>query len=110
MLYSFDGKEPRIGSETYVSETALVIGDVEIGDNCYVGHGAVLRGDYGSIRIGNGTAVEEAVVIHAPPGSTCCIVSRYILCLVTSGAFSYSLRISMNLVVWPIASLTRSLA
>lgn len=68
MLYSFDGKQPSIGKDTYVSETALVIGDVSIGDNCYIGHGAILRGDYGRIEIGSGTAVEEGVVMHAPPG------------------------------------------
>ena len=67
MLYGFDGKEPVIGYETYVSETAIIIGDVKIGDNCYIGHGAILRGDYGSIQIGNGTAIEEGVIVHAPP-------------------------------------------
>ena len=67
MLFEFDGNRPVIGRDSYVSETAQVIGDVVIGDNCYVGHGAILRGDYGRIEIGNGTAVEEAVVIHSPP-------------------------------------------
>ena len=67
MLYRFDGKQPVIGKETYVSETATVIGDVVIGDNCYVGHGAIIRGDYGRIEIGDGTAVEEGVIIHCPP-------------------------------------------
>ena len=76
MLCSFDGKTPQIGSETYVSHTALVIGDVTIGDNCYIGHGAILRGDYGTIKIGNGTAVEEGVVIHAPPERTCTIADK----------------------------------
>lgn len=67
MLFEFDGNQPVIGTGTYVSETAQVIGDVVIGDHCYVGHGAILRGDYGSIRINEGTAVEEGVIIHAPP-------------------------------------------
>ena len=71
MLYEFDGKRPRVGRDTYVSEHALVIGDVEIGDRCYIGHGAILRGDYGSIFVGPGTAVEEGVVIHAPPKRAC---------------------------------------
>lgn len=71
MLYLFDGKQPSIGKGTYVSETAMVIGDVCIGDNCYIGHGAILRGDYGRIEIGSGTAVEEGAVMHAPPGETC---------------------------------------
>lgn len=76
MLYEFDGKKPVFGSETYISETAIVIGDVIIGDNCYIGHGAILRGDYGSIRIGNGTAVEEGAIVHAPPHDVCRIGDR----------------------------------
>lgn len=67
LLYLFDGKQPEVGKDSYVSETALVIGDVKIGDNCYIGHGAILRGDYGRIEIGTGTAVEEGVIVHVPP-------------------------------------------
>jgi carbonic anhydrase/acetyltransferase-like protein (isoleucine patch superfamily) len=76
MLYTFNGKVPTVGRHTYVSEHALVIGDVEIGDSCYIGHGAILRGDYGTIGIGSGTAVEEAVVVHAPPEKTAKIGNR----------------------------------
>jgi carbonic anhydrase/acetyltransferase-like protein (isoleucine patch superfamily) len=76
LLYEFDGKSPVVGKETYLSDTAIVVGDVTIGDNCYIGHGAILRGDYGSIEIGSGTAVEEGVVIHAPPQKICTIGER----------------------------------
>lgn len=76
LIYEFDGKHPVFGKETYISETAIVVGDVTIGDNCYIGHGAILRGDYGSIEIGSGTAVEEGVVIHAPPQKLCRIGER----------------------------------
>lgn len=79
MLYRFDGKEPEIGAETYVSESALVIGNVKIGSNCYVGHGAILRGDYGGIEIGSGSAIEEGVIIHAPPDKMCRIGERVTL-------------------------------
>ncbi|MBC2736118.1 MAG: gamma carbonic anhydrase family protein [Desulfobacteraceae bacterium] len=68
MIYRFDGRQPVVGQGTYVSELATVIGDVVIGDHCYIGHGAIIRGDYGRIEIGNGTAVEEGVIIHCPPG------------------------------------------
>jgi phenylacetic acid degradation protein len=71
MMRSFRNREPRIGKDTYVSEYAILIGDVRIGDNCYIGHGAILRADYGSIQIDNGTAVEEGVIIHAPPDEVC---------------------------------------
>jgi carbonic anhydrase/acetyltransferase-like protein (isoleucine patch superfamily) len=68
MLYRFDGKEPTEGRDSYVSDLERLIGNVIIGSNCYIGHGAILRGDYGRIEIGDGTAVEEGVIIHAPPG------------------------------------------
>ena len=67
MLYRFDGKQPVVGKGSYISDNARVIGDVLIGTNCYIGHGAILRGDYGRIEIGNGTAVEEGAIVHAPP-------------------------------------------
>ena len=71
MVYSFEGKKPTSGTNTYISETAMVIGDVHIGDNCYIGHGAVLRADYGRIIIGSESSIEEGVIIHAPPDGTC---------------------------------------
>lgn len=76
MLYHFDGKQPTVGTCSYVSDIAHVIGDVSIGRNCYIGHGAILRGDYGKIIIGDGTAVEEGTVMHAPPDETCVIGNR----------------------------------
>jgi len=66
-LYAFEGKRPSIDPTAYVSPTATVIGNVSIGARCYVGHGAILRGDYGSIEIGDETAIEEGVIIHARP-------------------------------------------
>lgn len=79
MLHSFRNRQPGLGKDTYVSEHALVIGDVRIGDECYIGHGAILRGDYGTIEIGAGTAVEEGVIIHAPPDDICRIGKRVTL-------------------------------
>ncbi|HEX2966073.1 MAG TPA: gamma carbonic anhydrase family protein [Syntrophorhabdaceae bacterium] len=73
MFYEYDEKVPVIGDETYVSETAIIIGNVHIGNNCYIGHGAILRGDYGGIEIGDKTIIEEGVIIHAPPDERCSI-------------------------------------
>jgi len=75
-VYEFEGRRPRIHAGAYVAPTAVVIGDVEIGEGCYVGHGAILRGDYGRIRIGPGTAVEEGVIVHARPGNQTVIAER----------------------------------
>mgnify|MGYP002683219906 FL=1 len=79
MLYEFDGRTPQVADGAYVSDTATVIGDVVIGPHCYIGHGAILRGDYGRIEIGPGTAVEEGVIIHAPPERVCRIGEKVTL-------------------------------
>ena len=50
-FYEFEGKRPVIGKDSFVHPQAVVIGDVKIGDRCYVGAGAILRADYGSIII-----------------------------------------------------------
>lgn len=68
LLYEFDRRAPQVGRDTYISEHAIVIGDILVVEECYIGHGVVLRGDYGRIEIGSGTAVEEGVIVHAPPG------------------------------------------
>ncbi|MHC1567235.1 MAG: gamma carbonic anhydrase family protein [Candidatus Syntropharchaeia archaeon] len=66
-LYEFEGKIPRIGRDTYVSEHADIIGDVIIGDNCFIGPGARIRGDYGRIIIGSRVSIQENCILHAAP-------------------------------------------
>ena len=47
------GFVPKIGENCFLAETAAIIGDVTMGDNCSVWYGTVLRGDVNSITIGN---------------------------------------------------------
>ena len=70
-IYSFEEKVPQIDQLAYVHDNASIIGDVVIGQECFIGAGAIIRGDYGSIKIGSRTAVEEGCIIHAPPDETC---------------------------------------
>jgi carbonic anhydrase/acetyltransferase-like protein (isoleucine patch superfamily) len=65
MIRSFNGKTPVIAESAFICESASIIGDVQIGENCSVWPGAVIRGDFGCITIGNNTAVEDNVVLHA---------------------------------------------
>ncbi|MDO9538208.1 MAG: gamma carbonic anhydrase family protein [Thermoplasmata archaeon] len=67
-IYEFEGKRPVIGNGGFVYPEATIIGDVTIGEECYIGAGAVIRGDYGTVIIGNRTAIEENCVLHARPG------------------------------------------
>jgi len=66
-IYAFDGIVPVIDSSAFVHDAAVVIGDVILGPNCYVGPGAILRGDFGRIRIAAGSNVQETCVIHSFP-------------------------------------------
>jgi len=52
---------------SFIHPQAVVIGEVEIGNNCYVGAGAVVRGDYGKIAVGNGSNIQENCTIHSEP-------------------------------------------
>ncbi len=67
-IYEFECKKPVIGKTSFVYPEATIIGDVTIGEGCYIGPGAVIRGDYGTIIIGNRTAIEENCALHARPG------------------------------------------
>jgi len=69
-IYKYDNFIPKIGNNSYISDSARVIGDVTIGEDCYIGHGAILRGDYGRIIIGSGSAIEENAVLHIRPKGT----------------------------------------
>jgi carbonic anhydrase/acetyltransferase-like protein (isoleucine patch superfamily) len=62
--YEFENKIPKIAKTSYVHPQAAIIGDVEIGDGCFIGAGAVLRGDFGKITIGRGTSIQENSIIH----------------------------------------------
>ena len=70
-VYSFDDKRPQIGKGSYIHPTADVIGDVRLGENTFVGAGAVVRGDYGTIIVGDNCSIEENCTIHARPGEVC---------------------------------------
>ena len=64
MVRTFSDKAPKIASTAFVSEAAYVIGDVEIGENSSIWPGAVVRGDFASIKIGDNTQIEDNCVVH----------------------------------------------
>ncbi len=70
MIKSFGGKTPKIAASAYVSEAAIIIGDVVLGENVSVWPGAVIRGDSGQISIGQNAIIEDNCVIHSGSPST----------------------------------------
>jgi carbonic anhydrase/acetyltransferase-like protein (isoleucine patch superfamily) len=64
MVKDFKGILPEIGPNSWVSENAMVIGDVEMGSDCSVWFGAIVRGDVHYIKIGDRTNIQDLCVIH----------------------------------------------
>jgi carbonic anhydrase/acetyltransferase-like protein (isoleucine patch superfamily) len=72
-FYEFEGKSPVLDPSCFIHPDAILVGDVTIGKQCFIGAGAVLRGDYGSIVISDGANVQENCTIHAQPGTVALI-------------------------------------
>lgn len=58
------GISPKLGSDCFLADTATVVGDVVMGDQCSIWFNAVVRGDVNSIRMGNKVNVQDNAVIH----------------------------------------------
>jgi carbonic anhydrase/acetyltransferase-like protein (isoleucine patch superfamily) len=88
------GKAPQIHESVYIAPTAVIIGDVTIGEGSNIWFGAVLRGDWGTIIIGKNTSIQENVTIHIELGSTVeigdnCIIGHHAMvhgpCTIANG-------------------------
>lgn len=67
-VYAIDGVVPVIDPTAFVHPSAVLIGDVVVGPNCYVGPCASLRGDFGRIILEAGSNVQDNCTMHAFPG------------------------------------------
>lgn len=67
-----DGKFPSINKTAYIDSTAVIIGDVKIGKNVFVGPGAVIRADEpnSSITVKDNCNIQDRVIIHALENSS----------------------------------------
>jgi carbonic anhydrase/acetyltransferase-like protein (isoleucine patch superfamily) len=64
LIKAFGGIVPRIAADAFIAETAVIIGDVEIGAGASIWYGCVLRGDSNAIRIGARTNIQDGTIIH----------------------------------------------
>ena len=64
MIRTFQGIKPTIPHSCFIEETAVIIGDVVMGEACSVWFNAVIRGDVNHIRIGNRTNVQDLCMLH----------------------------------------------
>jgi carbonic anhydrase/acetyltransferase-like protein (isoleucine patch superfamily) len=64
-IYALGDRTPTIHPDAFVHPDAIVIGDVRIGADSSVWPSAVLRGDYGTIIVGERTSIQDGAVVHA---------------------------------------------
>lgn len=70
-LNQFLRRQPRLGHGVYLAKTAVVLGDVTLGDHASVWYGAVLRGDINFIRVGHHTNIQDNAVVHLADDFPC---------------------------------------
>ncbi len=64
LIRTVRGFTPKFAGEPFLAETAVVIGDVVMGEKCSVWYNAVVRGDVNSIRIGDRVNIQDGAVLH----------------------------------------------
>ena len=64
-VYAIGDAVPEIHPEAYIHPDATVIGQVKVGAGSTVWPGALLRGDYGRITVGDRTSIQDGTVVHA---------------------------------------------
>ncbi len=68
MIRPFQGMVPTVGSRVFIADSALVMGDVQVGDDASIWFNCVIRGDVNFIRIGARANVQDACCIHVTNG------------------------------------------
>ena len=63
-IVELDGVAPTIGEDVFLAPTAVLVGDVRVGDRANIWFGTVLRGDASHIEIGPGCSIQDTAVIH----------------------------------------------
>ena len=69
MFIEYKGKSPRVHPSAFVAPTAVLIGNVEIGEESSIWFGTVIRGDNGFIRVGARSNVQDNAVLHVGENS-----------------------------------------
>ncbi|MCL6477541.1 MAG: gamma carbonic anhydrase family protein [Peptococcaceae bacterium] len=95
-MVEFQGKKPKIAGGVFVAPTAVLIGDVTVGEGSSIWYGAVLRADFGKITIGKNTSIQDNVVIHMTPGEETKIGDN---CTIAHGAVLHTASVGNGSVV-----------
>lgn len=96
-IKALNGKNPLIGENCFLAETATLIGDVEIGNNCSIWYNAVLRGDVHYIKVGNNTNIQDNAVVHATYKKSPTNIGNYVT--IAHGAIVHGCTIQDNVMI-----------
>ena len=92
-IYAYDDVVPVIDPTAFVHETAVLIGDVIIGPEAYVGPGASLRGDSGRITVLRGANLQDNVVAHTYPGGEVVVAGKLVTSRGPGTAIEFALKL-----------------
>ena len=95
-VYAIDGVIPVVDPSAFVHPTAVLIGDVIVGPDCYIGPSASLRGDFGQIIVGRGSNIQDNCTVHSFSSG---IVETGELCNVGHGAILHGCRLEDRVLV-----------
>ncbi|MEN8077169.1 gamma carbonic anhydrase family protein [Clostridioides difficile] len=96
MVMDFEGVNPIISKNTYISESVDIIGNVQVEDNVNIWFGTRLRGDMNKIVIGENSNIQENSVIHVDSKSPC-IIGKNVT--IGHGAIIHGCNISDNVLI-----------
>ena len=75
--YTYLGKQPQLGRDVFVAESAQLIGDVTVGETSSIWFGSVLRGDINRVVIGHHTNIQDLSLCHVADEQAC-VVGNYV--------------------------------
>lgn len=97
MLFSYKGKNPKVGKNVFIAPAAILVGDVEIGDYSSVWFGTVIRGDIHYVKIGEYTNVQDNAIIHVTKDKFPVWIGNYVT--IGHGAIIHGCKIGSNVLI-----------
>jgi carbonic anhydrase/acetyltransferase-like protein (isoleucine patch superfamily) len=97
MIKSFEDKRPQLGKGVWIADSALVLGEVRVGEDSSIWYGTIVRGDVHSITIGRVTNIQDRCVVHVSSGTHPTVIGD--LVTVGHGAIIHGCKIGNEVLV-----------
>ena len=79
VILPYKDRHPKIADSAFIAPTAVIVGDVEIGEDVSIWYGCVLRGDVNHIRIGARSNIQDGTIVHVTHGGNPTLVGEDVL-------------------------------